>query len=132
MQRIIPNNWFSFKISVEARPLAASISQLQQQQQTHERYIPPPLEILPEYQEQQHSQPQQQQYSATNLHNYHANVFNTSGTVTTAGTPGAFQEPQHGGDVTQVTAASTNGVFENGKVCSIKYLSCSSRFPSPL
>lgn len=113
------------KISVETRPLMAAIpqQQLQQQQhqQTHERYIPPPLEILPEHQEQ----PQQQQYSTTNLHNYHANVFTTPGAVTTTGTvaapttSAAFQEPQHVGDVA-TTTTSTNGIFENGKVCTIE------------
>ncbi|GBP13455.1 hypothetical protein EVAR_71449_1 [Eumeta japonica] len=97
------NSAYDNMVSIETRP----ISQLQQQQQTHERYIPPPLEILPEYQEQQ-----QQQYPAANLHNYHANVFTTPGTVTTTGTSAAFQEPQHVGDV---ATASTNGVFENGK-----------------
>ncbi|XP_065371150.1 protein lap4 isoform X2 [Calliphora vicina] len=115
------------QISVETRPLVSSIPQLQQQQQqqqTHERYIPPPLEILPEHQEQQHSQPQQQQYSATNLHNYHANVFTTPGAVTaaTATTSTAFQEPQHVGDVATTTAASTNGIFENGKDGPLSYI----------
>ena len=108
--------------------MTASITQ--QQQQTHERYIPPPLKILPEHQEQlQHSDLQhQQQYSGTNLRNYHANVFTTPGTATTtatATTAGAFREPQHVGDVvaaaTAATAASTNGIFENGKVGPIQF-----------
>ncbi|XP_046805865.1 protein lap4 isoform X10 [Lucilia cuprina] len=110
------------QISVETRPLATTIPQLQQQQ-THERYIPPPLEILPEQQEQ-HSHAQQQQYSATNLHNYHANVFTTPGTVTAAAatTSAAFQEPQHVGDVATTTTASTNGIFENGKDGPLSYI----------
>ena len=110
--------------------MVASIPQ-QQQQQTHERYIPPPLKILPEHQEQlqqqqQHSDLQhQQQYSGTNLRNYHANVFTTPGTATTAtATAGAFREPQHVGDVVAAataTATSTNGIFENGKVGPIQF-----------
>lgn len=88
-------------------------TQLQQQQQQqqqpavthHERYIPPPLDILPEQQEHTLQQ-----------HSYQANVFTTPGTVTaaTAGpVAGAseHQQQQHVGG-----AVSTNGIFENGKV----------------
>lgn len=98
--------------------MAANIPQLQQQQhqqqQTiHERYIPPPLDILPEQQEQ-HSP---QQYPATNLHNYHANVFTTPGTATTASaTTGVEPHLQQQQLQQHVAAASTNGIFENGKV----------------
>lgn len=96
--------------------MTTSILQLQQQQhQTHERYISPPLEFLPEYQEQQNPHTQQQQYSAANLHNYNANVFTTPGTVATNASPVTFQEPLHA----TATATSANGIFENGKVCTI-------------
>uniref|UniRef100_A0A1I8M8A5 PDZ domain-containing protein n=1 Tax=Musca domestica TaxID=7370 RepID=A0A1I8M8A5_MUSDO len=109
------------QISVETRPLTAAVApqtQLQQQQQQqqpavthHERYIPPPLDILPEQQEHTLQQ-----------HSYQANVFTTPGTVTaaTAGpVAGASenQQQQHVGG-----AVSTNGIFENGKDGPLSYI----------
>ncbi|XP_061393246.1 mucin-2-like [Musca vetustissima] len=105
------------QISVETRPLPAAAvmpaqTQLQQQQPAvthHERYIPPPLDILPEQQEQ----------TAQQQHAYQANVFTTPGTVTAAAVsdPHQQQPQQHVGG-----AVSTNGIFENGKDGPLSYI----------
>ncbi|XP_075148454.1 scribble planar cell polarity protein isoform X10 [Haematobia irritans] len=121
------------QISVETRPLATSIPQTVHQQQTqHERYIPAPLDILPEQQEQPHQQ--QQKHAATNLHNYHANVFTTPGITTitpasampaTAPAPVATTTPVESHQQLQqlgAVAASTNGIFENGKDGPLSYI----------
>lgn len=93
---------------METRPLAAV--------QQHEKFIPAPIEIIPE--QQQLQQPQQQQQAPANFNNYQANVFTTPSTATaTAGPTNAANlsqqqhlQPQH------VGVGATNGVLENGKV----------------
>uniref|UniRef100_A0A1B0A470 PDZ domain-containing protein n=1 Tax=Glossina pallidipes TaxID=7398 RepID=A0A1B0A470_GLOPL len=99
------------QISVEARPLSVQIQQQQQQQHqhsTHEKAIPPPIEIPADSQH-----PIQQQH---NLQNYQANVFTTPATVATATaatTAMTLQDqPPH--------ATSTNGIVENSKVGNLK------------
>lgn len=87
------------QISVETRPLvadappAASIS--------HERYIPAPIEIVPQ---QQHLQQQQQQpiQQVAPTHSYSGNVF---------ATPTAAQTVQ------PAVSAAPNGLLLNGRVC---------------
>ncbi|XP_059220080.1 protein lap4 isoform X12 [Stomoxys calcitrans] len=127
------------QISVETRPLATSIPQATQQLLAHERYIPPPLDILPEQQEQpllQQKQQQPQPHSATNLNNYHANVFTTPGTTTTPATgatavvaaptmtTATVTKEQPHPQLQQLGAASTstNGIFENGKDGPLSYI----------
>ncbi|XP_054739490.1 uncharacterized protein LOC129245338 isoform X11 [Anastrepha obliqua] len=99
------------QISVETRPLPAQQQQFTQQ---HEKFIPAPIEIIPEQQ-------QQQQQPATNFNSYQANVFTTPSTLTgTAGATNAANlsqqqqqqqlQPQH------VGVATTNGILENGKL----------------
>ncbi|XP_053970123.1 uncharacterized protein LOC128871949 isoform X7 [Anastrepha ludens] len=99
------------QISVETRPLPAQQQQFTQQ---HEKFIPAPIEIIPEQQ-------QQQQQPVTNFNSYQANVFTTPSTLTgTAGATNAANlsqqqqqqqlQPQH------VGVATTNGILENGKL----------------
>ncbi|XP_033163831.1 protein lap4 isoform X18 [Drosophila mauritiana] len=92
------------QISVETRPLvadappAASIS--------HERYIPAPIEIVPQ---QQHPQQQQQQpiQQVAPTHSYSGNVF---------ATPTAAQTVQ------PAASAAPNGLLLNGREAPLSYI----------
>ncbi|BFF92121.1 protein lap4 [Drosophila madeirensis] len=86
------------QISVETRPLVATeVPQLQQQlQPQQERYIPAPIEIVP----QQHQYQQQQQMVAP-AHGYSANVFATPPAVQSIVQPAA--------------AVAPNGLLPNGR-----------------
>ncbi|XP_030370121.1 protein lap4 isoform X2 [Scaptodrosophila lebanonensis] len=91
------------QISVETRPLVAEVPRVAA---THERYIPPPIEIVPEQnqllQHQLQTQQQnQQQYTAPVVHSYSGNVFATPSTVS---------EPV------------SNGLTENGKDAPLSYI----------
>ncbi|XP_049304457.1 uncharacterized protein LOC105222614 isoform X12 [Bactrocera dorsalis] len=103
------------QISVETRPLAAA--------QQHEKFIPAPIEIIPE--QQQLQQQQQIQQAPANFNSYQANVFTTPATATAAGPTNAANlsqqqqqqlQPQH------VGVGATNGVLENGKDAPLSYL----------
>ncbi|KAL9899778.1 scribble planar cell polarity protein isoform 15-T30 [Glossina fuscipes fuscipes] len=104
------------QISVEARPLPIQIQQQQQQQQqqhqhsTHEKAIPPPIEIPADSQHQI-----QQQH---NLQNYQANVFTTPATVATATAATTAMTLQD----QQPHATSTNGIVENSKDALLSYI----------
>ncbi|XP_017487858.1 PREDICTED: protein lap4 isoform X7 [Rhagoletis zephyria] len=91
------------QISVENRALAGQQQQFTQQ---HEKFIPAPIEIIPE--QQQH----QQKQSAANLNSYQANVFTTpsANAVNLSQQEQQQLQPQH------VGVATTNGVLENGKL----------------
>ncbi|XP_039952613.1 uncharacterized protein LOC120769560 isoform X6 [Bactrocera tryoni] len=101
------------QISVETRPLAAA--------QQHEKFIPAPIEIIPQ---QQQLQQQQLQQAPANFNSYQANVFTTPATATAAGPTNAANlsqqqqqlQPQH------VGVGATNGVLENGKDAPLSYL----------
>ncbi|XP_023036384.1 protein lap4 isoform X18 [Drosophila willistoni] len=86
------------QISVETRPLVAEVSQ--PLAATHERYIPAPIEIVPQ---QQHV-PVQHQQQAVATHSYSGNVFATPTSATE-----------------QPTAVSTNGLL-NGKDAPLSFI----------
>ncbi|XP_069961939.1 uncharacterized protein scrib isoform X6 [Bactrocera oleae] len=115
------------QISVETRPLAAA--------QQHEKFIPAPIEIIPEQQQIQQLQQQQQQLqqAPANLNSYQANVFTTPTTaavVAAAAGPTNVanlsqqqqQQPQQQLQPQHVGVGATNGVLENGKDAPLSYL----------
>lgn len=114
-------NLFHLQISVETRPLAAA--------QQHEKFIPAPIEIIPEQQQIQQLQQQQQQLqqAPANLNSYQANVFTTPTTAAVAAAAAGptnvanlsqqqQQQPQQQLQPQHVGVGATNGVLENGKV----------------
>ncbi|XP_067616411.1 protein lap4 isoform X6 [Eurosta solidaginis] len=92
--------------SVETRPLTAS----QQQQQQHEKFIPKPIEIIPEHQQQQ----QQKHHSPTNFISYQANLFTTP--LTYAAPTNVVNLSQQQEQPQNVGVATTNGILENDKL----------------
>nr|XP_036217438.1 protein lap4 isoform X19 [Bactrocera oleae] len=115
------------QISVETRPLAAAMQ--------HEKFIPAPIEIIPEQQQIQQLQQQQQQLqqAPANLNSYQANVFTTPTTAAVAAAAAGptnvanlsqqqQQQPQQQLQPQHVGVGATNGVLENGKDAPLSYL----------
>ncbi|XP_017052459.1 LOW QUALITY PROTEIN: protein lap4 [Drosophila ficusphila] len=96
------------QISVETRPLVAEVQQ-PAAAVSHERYIPAPIEIVPQQQQLQQQQLQQQQQQPIQqvapTHSYSANVF---------ATPTAAQIVQ--------PAAAPNGLLQNGREAPLSFI----------
>ncbi|KQS52225.1 uncharacterized protein Dere_GG11485, isoform P [Drosophila erecta] len=90
------------QISVETRPLVADAPQAASI--SHERYIPAPIEIVPQ---QQHPQQQQPIQQVAPTHSYSGNVF---------ATPTAAQSVQ------AAASAAPNGLLLNGREAPLSYI----------